>query len=101
MLESSTLLLAVPVLPLIGAVLCSLFGGVKELKPWTHLPAVVCAALSCACAVAIVHQLMNASAPVEYPLGQGQPTVWFGIGYENSKLFAHVSLSADQLAGVM
>lgn len=101
MLEPSTLLLAVPLLPLVGAVLCSLFAGVKELKPWTHLPAVLCAALSCGCAVAVFDQLTSVSGPVEYPLEQGNPTVWFGIGYENSKLFVNFSLSADQLAGIM
>jgi NADH-quinone oxidoreductase subunit L len=101
MFEPGILLLAVPLLPLAGAVLCMLFGTVKELKAWTHLPAVLCAALSCAFAVAVVSRLAQSTGPVIFPADQANPLTWFSVGYEHSKLSAQFALSADHLSGIM
>ena len=101
MFETSILLLAVPLLPLAGAVLCMLFGTVKELKAWTHLPAVLCAALSCVCAIAVVSRLAGSTSPVVFPSDQANPITWFSVGYEQSKIAAQFALSADHLSGIM
>ena len=45
MLDPHQLLLAVPLLPVLGALLCALFGSVKQLKFWSHVPAVLCAGI--------------------------------------------------------
>lgn len=97
MFEAGTLLLAVPLLPLAGAVLCVLFGSVKELKGWAHLPAVLCAAISCVCAIGVVSQLANSDSPVTYPGDYSNPTIWFSAGH----VTAQFGLSADHLSGVM
>ncbi len=101
MFDSGTLLLAIPLLPLLGALLCALFGAVKELKAWSHLPAALCAAISCGCAVAIANQLAASASAVSYPGDQGSPITWFAVGYERSKLIVQFSLSADHLSGIM
>jgi proton-translocating NADH-quinone oxidoreductase chain L len=103
MFDPSHLLLYVPLLPLLGAVLCALFGAVRELRRWAHLPAVACAALSCACAVAVVARLAGSGDPVGYPDG---PTgdlgiTWFGFSLGGTRLVAEFALSADHLGGVM
>jgi proton-translocating NADH-quinone oxidoreductase chain L len=99
MLEPTSLLVAIPLLPLVGAILCALFGSVRELKAWAHLPAVVCAAVSCGCAIAIFSQLATTTTPIEYPGQASKPIVWFGVGF--GKFVVNFSLSADHLAGVM
>jgi proton-translocating NADH-quinone oxidoreductase chain L len=103
MFDVPHLLLYVPLLPLLGAVLCSLFGAVKELRPWAHVPAVVCAGLSCACAVAVVTHLADAGQPVGFPSVSGATDTikWFSIEHRSTRLSVEFALVADQLAGVM
>ena len=67
---------------------------------WAHLPAVVCAGLSCACALAAVSRVADAGARsrtrrrARASSGSGFPTAAPGWSVE-------FALSADQLAGVM
>lgn len=101
MFEPSQLLMFVPLLPLLGAVACVLFGAVKELKEWAHLPVVLGAALSCGCAVAIASQLLNSTTPIAYSGAE-----WFNVSYTESvtkqtHLTAHFSLMADHLSAIM
>jgi NADH-quinone oxidoreductase subunit L len=101
MFEPSILLLAVPLLPLAGTVLCALFGSVKELKAWAHAPAVLCAALSCVCAIAVVTQLARTGELATFPAAGMNPITWFEISHGKGQLAARFSLAADQLSGIM
>ncbi|WP_020472622.1 NADH-quinone oxidoreductase subunit L [Zavarzinella formosa] len=100
MFEPSNLLLAVPALPLLGALLCVAFGSVKELRKWAHVPAVLCAALSCAAALTVVSNI--GEADVHFPQDRtGEPISWFSVATATTKLSADFGLEADQLSGIM
>ncbi len=101
MLDAHEQLLAVPLLPLIGAMLCAVFGAVKELRSWSHVPAVVCAALSCVCAISVVAQLNQATLPVTFPHIDADRIIWFGVDAQTSRLMVEFGLSADHLGGMM
>jgi len=101
MLDPHQILLAVPLLPVLGALLCALFGSVKQLKSWSHVPAVLCAALSCACAFGVVAQLQQSGLPATFPGGDSDRIVWFGMDYAKARLVVEFGLSADHLAGIM
>ncbi|MSR54350.1 MAG: NADH-quinone oxidoreductase subunit L [Gemmataceae bacterium] len=101
MLDAHEQLLAVPLLPLIGALLCAVFGAVKELRSWSHVPAVVCAALSCVCAISVVAQLNQATLPVTFPHIDADRIIWFGVDAQTSRLMVEFGLSADHLGGMM
>ena len=107
MLDFPHLLALVPVLPLLGAVLSAVFGSIKELKPRAHVPAVFCAALSCACALAIVAKLATDTSPDHKPIAYPTMTdasdaiLWFGFDSDSAKFPVEFALSADQLTGVM
>ncbi len=100
MFDPSTLLLLVPGLPLIGALLCVAFGTVKELRKWAHVPALLCAALSCAAALTVVSKIGDAE--VYFPQDRnGEPMSWFSVATATTKLSADFALVADQLSGIM
>jgi proton-translocating NADH-quinone oxidoreductase chain L len=107
MLDYPHLLALVPFLPLLGAALSAVFGAIKELKPRAHVPTVFCAALSCACALAIVAKLANDPTPEHKPIAYPKTSdasdsiQWFGFDSDSAKFPVEFSLSADQLAGVM
>src|SRR5262245_12090357 len=103
MFDPDHLVLYVPVLPLLGAVVAVLFGSVSDLRRYAHLPVIVCAALSCACAIAVVARLAQDPTPIAFPrlASAGDAIHWFAIQYEKSKMVVDFSLSADPLAGVM
>jgi NADH-quinone oxidoreductase subunit L len=100
--DTPHLLLYVPLLPLIGAVLCGLFGTVPDLRRWAHLPAVICAGLSCACALAVVAHVADAG-PVAFPAQapDSGEIYWFKFDHGGTRMAVEFALSADQLAGVM
>jgi proton-translocating NADH-quinone oxidoreductase chain L len=103
MFDPAHLVLYVPVLPLLGAVLAVLFGAVNDLRRYAHLPVIVAAALSCACAIAVIARLAQDPTPIAFPklTSAGDAIHWFAIQYEKSKMVVDFSLSADSLAGVM
>lgn len=129
--DYSHLVLYVPLLPLLGAVLSAVCGAVSELKRWAHIPALVGAGLSCACALVVVAHLSRLgdtplAAPPPPPAAGPGPAqgarppamrpavvwfpaadseadgvVWFGINHEGSRLVVEFGLVADHLSGVM
>ena len=103
MLDPSLLLVLVPILPLAGAVLSALFGSVHELRRWAHLPAVLGAGLSCACALGVVAELARGGGTVYFPAGtEGYEAIrWFGAEHRSTRLVVEFGLMADQMAGVM
>ena len=97
--DPSLLLVLSRLLPLAGAVLCTLFGAVAELRRWAHLPAVVCAGLSCVRAPGRGVPRGRRRAGRFPGDGRGLPVVRdFPRG---TRLVVEAALSADQLAGVM
>ena len=103
MFDSSHLLLYIPLLPFLGAVLCAVFGSVQDLRRWAHLPAIVCAGLSCACALAVVARLAGGAHPIIYPGSRAPADLipWFSTAHDGTGLGVEFALSADPLAGVM
>ena len=103
MFNPSNLLLAIPALPLLGALICAIFGMVKSLRHWAHLPAIAGAVLSCAAALTVVANI--GETDVRYPafaVGTvGEPMAWFSVSTPTTKLSADFSLVADQLSGIM
>ena len=71
----------------------------KELKAWVHVPAVVCAAVSCGSAIAVVMQLAKLSNPITYPIEEDNAITWFRV--EAARIDVSFFLSADHLSGVM
>jgi proton-translocating NADH-quinone oxidoreductase chain L len=99
--DQQTLLLLVPVFPLLGAILCCLFGGIKGAKHLAHVPAVVGAALACLCAFTLVFSLPEQG--IHFP-GDGpgdHPLVWFSVDTAAVKFAAEFGLKLDQLSGIM
>jgi len=103
MFDPAHLVLYVPALPLFGAVLAAICGMVTELRRFAHLPVLVCAGLSCVCAIGVAAHLANNPSPVSYPqLSSSADSIhWFSIQYEKSNMVVEFALAADQLAGVM
>src|SRR4051812_41879544 len=103
MFELKYLLLYIPALPLLGALLAAIFGGVKELRKFAHVPVVLCAALSCGCALTLLVSMASyeADVPVFPAAGEHEtfasPYVWFGMTTEKTKLVVEFSLAGDQL----
>jgi NADH-quinone oxidoreductase subunit L len=77
-----------------------MFGGVKELRGWAHVPSVICAALSCICAIAVVAG-MSGGTPVHFPTaavpGDQATITWFSV----ANLTVEFGLTCDPLAGIM
>lgn len=112
MFDVSSLLVYIPLLPLLGAVLCAVLGGVKELRRWAHLPAVLCAALSFICVMFVVTRLVDSShgvdraTPINFPelsgqVDPGNDFTWFSVGHRETTINVQFELSADPIAGVM
>ncbi|HEX3151751.1 MAG TPA: NADH-quinone oxidoreductase subunit L [Gemmataceae bacterium] len=106
MLSVPSLLVCIPLLPLVGAIFCAVFGGVKELRRWAHLPAALCAALSFVCVAFVVAKLTEDGAPIEFPVqdstsGQDVDIQWFSVGHGQTTVSVPFELSADAIAGIM
>lgn len=100
MFEPSNLLLAIPGLPLLGALLCVAFGSVKELRKWAHIPAILCAALCCAAALTVVSKI--GEEQIFFPQDRnGEAISWFSVTTATTKISADFGLVADQLTGIM
>jgi NADH-quinone oxidoreductase subunit L len=97
------LLILIPLLPLLGAILAAVFGGSKELRARAHLPVVLGAALSCACAITVVAHLASNPAPINYPKERAAEyqTHWFSVANQTTRLTVDYGLSADHLTGIM
>jgi proton-translocating NADH-quinone oxidoreductase chain L len=99
-------IVAITIWPLIGAILCAVFGGVKELRRWAHVPAVICAALSFTCVLFVVVRIVNSGNPVEFPaqdsqFAQGNEFKWFSVGHRETTINVPFELTADPIAAVM
>lgn len=99
MFEASNLLPMIPALPLIGAVLCVLFGLSKGLRHFAHIPAVAGAGLACIAALTVVSSI--GAGDVRFPAANGREISWFSVTTATTKLSADFSLIADQLTGIM
>ncbi|MEZ6140996.1 MAG: NADH-quinone oxidoreductase subunit L [Zavarzinella sp.] len=98
MFEPSYLLGYVVLLPLLGAVLTALFGGVKELARFSHYPALIGAALAAICAILVAGKIADApEQAIELSLG-----TWFQVEMGTSAKFSvPATLRADSLTGIM
>ena len=105
MFEPHNLLPLIPLLPLVGAILCAVIGSVKGLKQFAHVPALLMAALSCTCAIAVVSALAHEPAQVTFPHGESPDAklawMWFSVGTPTAHLAVPLWLAADQLSGIM
>ena len=94
MLEVEQLLWYIPLLPLIGAILCALMGG--RLKKLSHLPCVLGAAGACAVSILVVLSL-----PLDTAALQSSSLTWFSVGPVTVKAGLWVDpLSAIMLLGI-
>jgi proton-translocating NADH-quinone oxidoreductase chain L len=96
-LSETTLLALVPGLPLAGAILCALFGSVKELKKWAHVPAVLGTVLACAVSVLIFDKVSGAES---HSLSANLGT-WFSVDGRTSLFQVNFGLAADPLTAIM
>jgi proton-translocating NADH-quinone oxidoreductase chain L len=117
MFNVTHLLPLVVLFPLLGAVLAAVFGEVKELRRWAHIPALVCAFLSFVCAASTAVFVGTGTPiagtdparyadpqPITYPHQEaGTDRIeWFAVTASNQARFrVEVSLTADNLSGVM
>jgi NADH-quinone oxidoreductase subunit L len=91
MFEPEALLWGIPLLPLVGAILCALLGGAR-LRHISHLPCVIGAVGSFAITV-----FMLVLLPSDVPLLRSVQRTWFEIGPISVK----ASLFIDPLSTVM
>jgi proton-translocating NADH-quinone oxidoreductase chain L len=112
MFDVTYLLPLVVLCPLLGAVFCAIFGEVKELRRLAHWPALVFAALSCACAVTAAANVPTYKPPlspeppnaITFPYQEtGADRIeWFAVTTgPGARLRVEISLTADNLSAVM